>query len=1043
MPNLITQYDNGTFEDVLGNWDGVFSAGTTAQIRDATQFYQGAHSCRMTTALINSAGFFGGVAPFLMCSFPGVTGEQYEVIIFVRVDAAIPDDAIFFISPTAIDVSHDNKGYTIPVRASTAKNGWVELRANYYGVATGGELSFFVNVLFSTSEFTTALEFADPAYMAFYNYVLGYDVSTAIPAGGFVYVDAINAEAKAIPEAPDEQFEGTRLYYEENVFYLSIDGARIVINEPIKWDDVKIQVIFDEKSKAYRFEFSDKDVLLEFDNFAGRPILRERYRAKGSNAEVYLIFGRYNRLTETFIEYYTGSLNFGESCEDTEKKFRCNIERQSFGEKLRVYFDTRVNLFRDTTLGGLARPPLALKDLFLHPRFLTYYAEFVYNTNVPAAQAMDAQDPGVGDGTVYVVIPPMKVNGKNNNIENLNAPTPPEGTLVYAGSTLPAGVSKRSFFVECGMSFRYTKTGSVQQPRHGFTVFKVGNISGGGSPEGKYAGQVDVGGYSALGSLLGGVNNVTGIFSAVIDLVADEAMFIRATILNPVAGDPDAVYSNFEWTSPTGHYLRIRELTSFQPTLVQAPLLFDVVNRQVELTVDKANPLVSNFLGRLDLGYTMDGCASRDFALDGKMLRKLPGKPFNLSTKTLFNSLDGLYNLGMSIERDEDENEYLRLEEMPYFFRNVLLLDLKVISNYVRRPASQYLYNELEFGFKKYPQDNQQDSLEDFHTRMSYVTPLTKIKNKLSIIIDAIVSGYYIEYTRRQAFSENPSNAYETDEDLFYIKSRVAEAVHNDQDITFDQDNKQITINKIIPIVAGDKFVIAGATGDVTNGTYTVTVAEIPYDFDRVILTVEEALATDGGGTGDVTIVDALGNPVERHEAKRDEDFDEISGVTFAKSVYNLEHQIKRIALRWAKLFQSGWSFLVDGGDIFGAGIQFTGDGANNTEATTQLKSAVSCKYGDTLRMDRRDSGFESVNAMDDPLFGKDVIEFDAPLTWTTFNYIRFAYEGRNPDGKDYGYIRFPNPDREIERGFNLGLKFDPNTQMCKFTLIEKFPANG
>lgn len=102
----------------------------------------------------------------------------------------------------------------------------------------------------------------------------------------------------------------------------------------------------------------------------------------------------------------------------------------------------------------------------------------------------------------------------------------------------------------------------------------------------------------------------------------------------------------------------------------------------------------------------------------------------------------------------------------------------------------------------------------------------------------------------------------------------------------------------------------------------------------------------------------------------------------------------------------------------------------------------MACRYGDTLRLDRFDAGTDSLNGMDVPLFDKDMIEFDAPLTWTTVNYIRKAFEGRNPDGRDYGYIQITNPFGEIERGYVTSMKFNPNKQMCKFTLIKKYDGN-
>lgn len=1041
MPNLITRYTNGTFEGGIGTWNSEFGFAGSAQAQDPAQFFEGANSVKITTAVINTGSFINGSANFLLCRFPGVNDQPYGVTLRIKCNADIPDACFFYADPWSFNTTHENNGFITPVKASFAKAGWVELKLNFYGVTFGGEVVFGVNILFDSVAFNNNLAFSSQPIKDFYSNLATLSVNEAIPAGAFVWIDAMTAEVKAIPAVPDLQFSGRRLYYVENVFYIEVGATRTVIDEPIKWDDVNIQIIFDDKTKAFRFEFSDKDVLLQFDNRSGRQILSDVYKLKGTNAVATLLFGEVDPVTNALTIHYEGSINF-ESVDESETLFSCNIERQSFGEKLRTYYDTRVDIFREESIGGFARPALTLKELFLHPRLLTYKAEYIYNKNVPTNPALDPQPHGVGadDGIVYVTIPPMKAI--TNNVPDLSEPSPGDGFLIYSGLVLPEGVTKRKFRIEAGMSFNFTKTGSVQQPICGFGILKVSNFSLGLPTTGLALSVLSQAAHVELKGILAGTYVVSGSFDSTIELEADEALFLRATIYNPVAGSPDTVYSNFNWLTTPAHYLRIQEQTVFTPSLTSGLTLHDTVNRQLELITDKPNVLKSNLLGSVAIGYASDGCAANHLTMDGKMIRKIPNKPFNLSAKDWFNALDGLFCMGMSIERDEDENEFVRLEELSYFFRNVLLLNLKVISNYHRRPASKYLFNELKAGFVKYPQNDQQDSIEDFHTEMSYVTPLIKIKNELSILISAILSGYYIEYTRRESFKVKPTNAYETDNDLFLISSKQASAVHNGQVISFDQDDKVITVMTILPIIVGEKITIAGATGFVTNGTYDVTGVEIPFTYDRVLLTVSNVLATDGAGTGDVTILDAASVPVSRYEAKRDEDFDVVTGVTYPKSVYNLEHHLKRVLIRWAKVFQSGWEFLVTGdpGDII-QGSSFI-EGKNNTTVRTRLKNSVACRYGDTLRLDRFDAGTDSINDMDVPLFGKDIIEFDAPVTWTTFNYIRKAFEGRNPDGRDYGYIQLTNPFGEIERGFVIGMKFNPCKQMCKFTLIKKYDGN-
>lgn len=1017
MPNQITQYDNGTFEGSQAAWNEEYGAGISAAVQDNTEFFEGTSSVKMTTKAIATYN------SLITCRLTNVA-QSWKVTARIKCSAGFPNDAIFFISPV-VDTTQDPIGFVVPVRASACKDGFIELTAYFWSVMMFGNPYFQIWVIADSEEYAESLVGDD--INAYFENVKNFTASTAIPAGQFVWVDAFYADAAVIPKIQSLQFSGRKLYHVRNVFYLQVGGSRIVVDEPIKWDDVSIQIIFDEKTKAYRFEFSDRDVLLEFDNRAGRAILREQYKLKGTNADVRLLFGEYDPIADELTILYEGSVNF-EDCEDGEITFKCNIERQSFSEKLRTYFDTRVNLFAPVSLGGFARPALALKELYLHPRLLSFEGGFKYNTNVDTMQSLAVQQiPPLPDvGKTYVSIPPFKKI--SSNVDGLQEPSAPDGLLIYAGLNLPDGISKRRIYISVSMGYKFTKTGSVQNPIAGFGIVKLTNISTGGisSGEGFFFKDLPNGPtvlqYAEIKSAVPGTYEIFGNTAGFLDLGPDEAIFLRATIRNPTTGGPDAVYSDFQYTNIDQWELIVEDQSVFSPSLIKAPLLFDAVNRQLELIIDKANVLRSDFL--------FDGCASEHLTANGLMVRDLPGRPFNWSAKDWFNSLDGLFCMGMSVERDFNENEFVRFEPIQYFFRNTLLINLLVVSDYVKSPASKFLFNELEFRFKKYPQDNQQDSLEDFHTEMNYVTPLKKIKNKLSISIDAILSGYYWEYTRREGFKVNPTNAYETDNDTFYLSARKVPQ-YPGATITYNAATDQITILGIIPLVEGDNFGISLTSAPLYDGLFTVVSVEIPFSYDKTVVTVAENIIATGTSSGTVDV------SANRYEAKRDEDFSAISGVSFPKSVYNLEHHLKRIVLRWAKVFQSGWTFIL-GGPFSFTGIRFT-EGKNNTEVYTTLNDDLACKYGDSLNTGRKDGAFEAAQNMDKPIFDKDEITFNAPLTWTAFNFMRTAFEGRNSESRDYGFIQFKNPDGETERGFVFSMKFNPNDQICKFRLIKKY----
>lgn len=1026
MPNQITRYTNGTFEGLIGTWTAEFTPASSAQIRDGAQFYEGAYSCRLTAASISNSSWFNGKANLLLIRFPAVQGVAYEATIRIKCDAAIPDDAIFLIEPNNPVFTNPDKGFVTCKRAADAKAGWVELKANFYASVIAGEAAVYVSVCFDTPEFETALSFSSEDYRTFYKNVFDFFAQTSIPAGGFVWLDLAYADAKAIPAEPDAgQFTGRKLYHVENVFMLS-DGINLYeIEEPIKWDQVRIQVLFDESTYGYRFEFSDQDVLLEFDTAAGGEILRALYKAGGVQARASLKFGeRVNNIVEILFE---ADINFGpESFRKNKYTVKANVERTSFNHKFRTRFDVRTNIFASARMDKVALLPISLRSLYLHPRILGHAADLIYNTNVSTVAAMIQSFPPLSTSRYEISIPPFKFKGQN--IDDLQEPLPPDGLLIYSGLTLPPGVTHREFYFDARVDFRYTKTNSTQPVKAGLVIYKFSNISTTSLPDYPILLPLTSLWSQQDDGILAGTHHVSQSVQGKIDLVADEAIFIKAYVYIAINESFTAV-TGFTWENIASHYLKITERTVVKPSAVIGPLAFEAVNRQLEIILDTPSPLKSNFLGRTDIGYAVTGCGANHFLIDGLNLRNFTGRPMNMSAKDWFNNLSALFCMGLSVERDNNNNEFIRFEPLEFFFKNVLLMRMDVISKYESRPSDDHTFSELDFGFNKFPQDNQLDSLQDFFTKFEYVTPLHKVKAKFSKIMDFLLSGYYIEYTRQESFRNKPTTAYETDANIFVIDARPEPSVTGVA-LTFDSPTKIITFDKIIPVVEGDFFTISGS--GIGNGIYLAVTVEIPFTYDQTVVKVQ-ALGVTGAGVG--TVVVGTGS---RYTSKRDEDFADIRNVAFPKSVYNMAHHIKRIALRWAKFYQAGWDFLIGG--TSNLGIDFIA-GRNNINVGTRLDPAVSCKYGEVSNVLYYDKGSERASGgyMQTPLFGKNKIELEAPLTWQTLNILRKAFENRHPQGKNFGYFQWTNPEGEIEKGWVLEMKFDPIKQMCKFTFIEKF----
>ncbi len=835
-----------------------------------------------------------------------------------------------------------------------------------------------------------------------------------------------------------------KLYYGVDRFLLRAGSTNLAIDEPGKWNEVLIEVLWDDKFGGYRFEFSDGDILLEFDRASGFDLLYQMWRQDKTNADVLLIYGQ---LVEGVLNVqYEAKLNFDSYAED-KVKIKMNCERRSFSDKFINYYDTTIDATQTISLGNVNFNPLDKKPLYLHPRLLTQSANLIFDpTYDPVVGDMHNEPLGSHDQQVTrTVVPPFtfrkaqasldcstESQPTGANIQGISEPIAPDGLLVET-NTFPDGILVRRIRVRARVSFKFDMGSSSGNIYSGIFVYR--STAEADFPMIPLFPSTDnswLSDYQDNGNVAHSVAAQTYEVDGVIDVhPGDTGIYIKCFVRGAsddfpaLDGDSSVIaITNFVFTNTTNHQLTVNEQTVFPPSLTHAYKPFELFNRYLELILDSPNPLKSSLLGRTDIGYDADGCAAFDLTLNGFLVRGFLCKPMNASVKQIFEGIDGIWNTGLSMERDNSGNEFVRFELLSYFFQNVeLMVFTEGISDYERVADLDLTFNEVNMGFKKYPdgtRDNQPDSLEDWMTVMNYITPLTKYKKKFDNKIDFILSPYYIEYTRRESFKEKPTESYETDTDIFQISSKLISEVLG-VNVDWDEETNTISIHKIVPIIPADIFVISGVDPDI-DGTYQAKTVEIPFNYDRVIIVPTIVLTTTGTGNGDVAFD-------ERYQADRNEDFTSTNNVPFPDSVYNLKHHIMRITRRWANFFSSGFSNYYPTRKIkFVSGI-------NNTSVATKLKNTIPCGAKDDTVYDNGPGGA----VWDAPLFSGDLIKCTVTMDFTIMNEIRKAFEGRHPDDKNYGYLSIKNPKGVMEHGWARGITFNPSANSCKLILREKF----
>ena len=144
------------------------------------------------------------------------------------------------------------------------------------------------------------------------------------------------------------------LYTNEAIFRLIVDGNTTRINEPVKWDAVKIKLMRDPDTYGANSEFSEDETALQFPKGQGYEIIKEQYELHGCDAYIEFTFSYLDRFGNESNEFY-GTLNLSSYAIDDVFVYT-TIEKQTFENLLRTRYETKVSFNAKETLDGEVLP---------------------------------------------------------------------------------------------------------------------------------------------------------------------------------------------------------------------------------------------------------------------------------------------------------------------------------------------------------------------------------------------------------------------------------------------------------------------------------------------------------------------------------------------------------------------------------------------------------------------------------------------------------------------------------------------------------------
>jgi hypothetical protein len=551
-----------------------------------------------------------------------------------------------------------------------------------------------------------------------------------------------------------------------------------LVDEPISWDKVPVILKRDTNYHGVNYQFTDGDVQLEFDEDSRVDIIELIYVKDGQDGSINLIYGHINDDLSETIEY-EGKLNL-----NTRKKMNgrvtCTIENAGFHELINSREEMNVNIFDTKTIDNgnkVIKNPI---DVTLHSQALQrstlvkggIYQEASFSANIfniPQWFHLPFAGPSPDDIQTFY--------GTGIGIFNfLEIPANPPADY-YDNYTFLDFTENGNFKFNFNLIFRTIYVGVLDHFRIKFwcrivrsgavleniLVYDSGNLP-------RYNKSLQLTNY--VHTLSTGITGSTPEFTRNL-LVGDKLYCFGQFDFGSLDGDGTfMINTEYNDLNPET-MLQITALTQLPDTLSKGMLTYECLQSIIESITGSSNLLKSEFFGRIANGYALDGTGSKFLITNGFFIRNfnITGRALNITLKSILQSLKAIWNIGVSYEYVAGILKFV-IEDINHYFQDNEIIRITEYSDYSEETAKEFIYNEVEVGYNKF-QDEGSYLLDEFNSKLQFSTPIKTNKAKLPITSDLIASGYAIEDTRRQQFSEAPIDSSAYDDDNFIIAVRL------------------------------------------------------------------------------------------------------------------------------------------------------------------------------------------------------------------------------------------------------------------------------
>jgi len=497
----------------------------------------------------------------------------------------------------------------------------------------------------------------------------------------------------------------------------------------------------------------------------------------GINSDIQLKRKEKHPQTDVFVETYRGNLDL--STKETEDgKLSIKFNSGGIEQQLKARESDQVEIDRTTSIDGKTIPEIQPITVALDGRriFLKSKMETVLSDN---SISLYCESNAGNTRNQTAGIPFSVINKSHEQVQDVlsgntaNSTTGTTGMMFFANSD-----KKRTLQIKTNFTFKF----DANQDHIDWSTFSI-NLT-------KFKNGVAydlptrislfaLGSKDAINAAIGRTYSVN--YDNTIDVEAGESLAIEAYQNVDFKVSPNAKLS-IDLSNISGT-LFIEEDSFSEKSSTKAVLAHELIDRLVTIATGKEKAFYSDFLGRTDLGYPVDGPGSLTGITHGFWIRQFDKfpiptdipkvenlfKPLTTSFKDAISSLDAVWNVGIGIETVGNK-ERIRLEELSYFYNNNVTIRLPNQAKKVKRYcAAEYYYSSLEFGSEKGGTYEEACGLDEFNTKSTYTTVINRVKGDYSKISKYRTDNYGPEFARRKPKSLNDTEDTPYDNDVIMM----------------------------------------------------------------------------------------------------------------------------------------------------------------------------------------------------------------------------------------------------------------------------------